>query len=182
MNADVFFARADQAEGESACWIWGGSKSKSGYGMCSIGGRAVGAHRAAYELVVGPIPDGLVIDHLCRNRACVNPKHLEVVTNAENIRRGHVSRSVFVSNCTKKHRLPPQPQRALCTKCRLTNGDILAFLKSHLAVLTVSKQMGYSKEVLSRILTSDPKGTPSDKFVQRILTAFDAVTNGAPSA
>jgi hypothetical protein len=53
----------------------------------------MGAHRFAYLEFVGPIPDGLVLDHLCRNKKCVNPDHLEPVTNAENLRRGRVARA-----------------------------------------------------------------------------------------
>ncbi len=70
------------------CWEWTASLNDSGYGQINVGGRPARAHRVAYEFVVGPIPDGLVIDHLCRNRTCVNPSHMEVVTRGENVRRG----------------------------------------------------------------------------------------------
>jgi hypothetical protein len=77
----------------SACWIWKRAL-RNGYGCLGIGGRAknggrlVYAHRHLYEMVNGPIPTGLHIDHLCRNRACVRPDHLEPVTCAQNLRRG----------------------------------------------------------------------------------------------
>jgi hypothetical protein len=68
--------------------LWQGCVHRSGYGQFKLHGRQLAAHRMAYELRIGRIPEGLVIDHLCRVRHCVAPLHLEAVTNAENIRRG----------------------------------------------------------------------------------------------
>lgn len=75
------------------CWLWEAGITTAGYGTLSIASRTHYAHRLAYEHFIGPIEDGMVIDHLCRMRHCVNPAHLEVVTNAENLRRGYVSRT-----------------------------------------------------------------------------------------
>ncbi len=69
-------------------WMWQGSLNDSGYGRVTIDGQTRRAHRAVWELLVGPIADGHVLDHLCRLRACVNPHHLEPVTVVENTMRG----------------------------------------------------------------------------------------------
>lgn len=71
-----------------SCWFWTGSNNGLGYGEIRINNRKVYAHRWAYEHWRGPIPEGLHIDHLCRNASCVNPDHLEPVTCKENVRRG----------------------------------------------------------------------------------------------
>jgi hypothetical protein len=73
---------------ESGCWVWTGAVSVHGYGVVKIDKKDQRTHRVFYEMLVGKIPDGLVIDHLCRVRCCVNPAHLEPVTNKENILRG----------------------------------------------------------------------------------------------
>jgi hypothetical protein len=79
-----FWARVEETE---TCWLWRGTVRADGYGKLWVRAHNVFAHRVAYELIYGPIPEGLQIDHLCRVRACVRPSHLEAVTAAENTRR-----------------------------------------------------------------------------------------------
>lgn len=79
------------AADEHGCWEWTGARLPAGYGRFWTGERMDLAHRFSYETFVGPIPAGLVLDHLCRNKGCVRPDHLEAVTQRENLRRGDVA-------------------------------------------------------------------------------------------
>jgi HNH endonuclease len=73
---------------DNDCWVWTGYINPKGYGKCQIKGFGQMAHRVSYQAFVGPIPDGLTIDHLCRTRNCANPEHLEPVSQRENSMRG----------------------------------------------------------------------------------------------
>lgn len=75
-------------EKTDTCWLWQAGRNADGYGTIYADGRTRAAHRVSYEIHVGPIPEGMTLDHLCRVRHCVNPAHLEPVTNRENILRG----------------------------------------------------------------------------------------------
>lgn len=89
------------------CWQWNGGRSVNGYGACTDylapPTRTTYAHRLAWRILRGEIPDGLQIDHLCRNKLCVNPEHLEPVTQAENLRRRTVKTA-----CNHGHELTPE--------------------------------------------------------------------------
>lgn len=89
MLPDRFVAKF-HVDPESGCWLWTASLNKYGYGQFRVRPRTRGAHRVAYEALIGPIPEGMQLDHLCRVRRCVNPAHLEPVTMAVNIARGDV--------------------------------------------------------------------------------------------
>ena len=93
------------------CWVWLGSRA-NGYGMLWSGGKTRIAHRLAYEHFKGQIPDGLQIDHLCKNKGCVNPEHLEAVTPSENTIR---SKGVFA--CRHERVVRPSG-RSYCPECR----------------------------------------------------------------
>lgn len=95
------------------CWEWNGYVDPKGYGRMGVYRRVEQAHRMAYVLFVGPIPEGLEIDHLCRNRRCVLPEHLEAVTRKENMRRGLQSHTAG-RNCGVTI---PVPHNALKTHC-----------------------------------------------------------------
>ncbi len=93
-----FWAKVDKTD---TCWLWTASQRTNGYGQFAIKhGQVVYAHRFAYEALVGPIPVGLQIDHLCRVRHCVNPSHMEPVTPRENTLRGY---GISVINAAKTH-------------------------------------------------------------------------------
>lgn len=82
----------------TGCWLWQGHLDDCGYGRIGLKGANRHAHRVAYELFVGPVPEGLELDHLCRNRNCVNPEHTEPVTHQENMARGNLAARTHCSN------------------------------------------------------------------------------------
>lgn len=125
---ELFWAKVVKTE---TCWIWQGN-SDNGRGYFSImwAQKRRYVHRVAWELVNGPIPDGLQIDHLCRNKRCVNPTHLEPVTGRINKLRGNTitRRNAEVTHCVRGHPYDKEntivgttplgtPRRA-CRKCR----------------------------------------------------------------
>ena len=100
----------DKVEKGPGCWNWSGRVGRKGYGQFGNGrSRSTLVHKIAYEAIRGPVPDGLELDHLCRNRRCVNPDHLEPVTHRENVLRGD---GLAAKNARK----------TLCFKCGATLG------------------------------------------------------------
>lgn len=124
---DRFWAKVNKTE---TCWLWTAQIEASGYGIASLHGKNNKAHRVAWEMEHGPIPEGLTIDHLCRVRPCVNPAHMELVTSSENVLRGE---GVFVRNsrkthCVRGHEFTPENTYLAsnggrnCRECRRING------------------------------------------------------------
>lgn len=105
--ADLPPRMASKVRIDGDCWTWTGARNSRGYSCLGVQGKRYLGHRRSYELLVGPIPAGLTIDHLCRNRLCINPAHLEPVTSGENTRR--------------------QPAPALCPKGHVMAGENLRF-------------------------------------------------------
>lgn len=87
---------------DAGCWLWQGPLKAKGYATIWVDGASRWVHRVSYAEFVGPIPDGLQLDHLCRVHNCLNPEHLEPVTAAENTRRGLASRG-FETHCRAGH-------------------------------------------------------------------------------
>jgi hypothetical protein len=103
-TVDRFWDKVDMTY---SCWYWRANK-RGGYGQFWYEGRFVGAHRYAYELLVGKIPEGLHIDHLCKNKSCVNPAHLDPTTNRDNLLRAGTNPAAvnaIKTHCIKGHEL-----------------------------------------------------------------------------
>lgn len=89
---------------DNECFNWVGCLSKNGYGRFNLNGKMVRTHRLSYKLYRGEIPQGLEIDHLCRNRKCCNPEHLEAVTRKENVLRGETGKHNRIkTHCKNGH-------------------------------------------------------------------------------
>lgn len=101
---------------EHGCWLWQGPIHHNGYARSYYVGMSRYAHRITYQLLVGPVPDGLQLDHLCRVRHCINPAHLEAVTRSENVARG-IHGGALTGRC-RSGLHPAAPRGSQCKECR----------------------------------------------------------------
>jgi HNH endonuclease len=147
---------AKVAQHPSSCLMWTAAADPStGYGRIGIDGRrTMTAHRVAYEFAYGPIPEGLVIDHLCRNRTCVNFAHLEAVTNVENIMRGESpwAKKARQTHCVHGHEFTPENTR------RAPNGT-----RRCVACLKINDRNRTKGGIPGQLRTHCPHGHPYDE-------------------
>lgn len=174
-ESERFWSMVDK-EGNNGCWLWTGGK-RGDYGFFTIDRderhTTMGAHRYAYLSSVGPIPEGLQLDHLCRNPPCVNPGHLEPVTIAENLRRGHEATGTgpYATHCIHGHEFTPEntyhrrdrPSRG-CRICRTIQATAATQRKIETlgpwSQLTVARERrGLTKVALAKIV-----GLPSPRI------------------
>lgn len=159
-----------QVDHETGCWLWTASKATGGYaGFQTTDGSRRG-HRVAYETLVGPVPTGLCLDHLCRVRHCVNPGHLEPVTNRENILRGRApqAQNAVKSECIRGHalvagNLVPSGARSgsrRCRTCEMERGrQRLAVIQQARTLLGMNREeyassFGWSRSIAEAIVES----------------------------
>jgi len=127
-----------QLDLESGCWVWTGPKDDKGYGRLSLRGVPKKAHREFYEVLRGTIPVGFELDHLCRNRPCVRPDHLEVVTHQENMRRGAWATK---THCPHGHEYSKENtythrNRRFCRTCgRIARARYLLRIRHHQSIM-----------------------------------------------
>jgi hypothetical protein len=123
----------NKVEKTSECWNWMASKNQKGYGQFCVNGKTRLAHRYSYLNYIGSIPEGKVLDHICRNKGCVNPNHLRPLTIVENAQRDHILKT----HCIKGHELIGEniyyqkngkKFKRTCNMCRKISGRGLQLL------------------------------------------------------
>ncbi|HEX8837705.1 MAG TPA: HNH endonuclease signature motif containing protein [Candidatus Acidoferrum sp.] len=115
----------------TGCHIWLGGVSTGGYAKIKVFGRTRKAATVAYELTKGPVPTGLVIDHKCHHPNCINPDHLEAVTQSENLRRRRAFSRYKGNTCKRGHSLPPLEERNKNGSCPICYAEYQAEWKSN---------------------------------------------------
>ncbi|OBK92611.1 hypothetical protein A5646_03270 [Mycobacterium sp. 1245499.0] len=126
MQTKIRFDDCTVPDLDPICWTWTAA-STNGYGSVCYQKRTWSTHKLSYTLLVGPVPNGLTIDHLCRNKLCCNPAHLEPVTNTENLRRGRAARPPILT--------PSRPTSPVGSTVRQLTADERARLEAQRAAL-----------------------------------------------
>ncbi len=122
-----FWAHVDKSAGSDGCWPWVAYKNRKGYGQLRAGGRGILAHRMAYVLTNGPIPDGLFVCHTCDNPICCNPAHLFLGTNTDNMQDAAKKGRTVKGDKHPLHRDPSRaPHGEKCGTHKLCTQDVLA--------------------------------------------------------
>ena len=138
-----FWQKIDRSKGYSACWEWKGAKNRGGSGRIQVNGRAVLAHRVAYELYRKPIPAGMCVLHACDNPACANPSHLFLGTNADNM----------ADKMNKGRHVAPKGEAH--GRAKLTKADVVAIKKrlaaGHESQKAIGADYGVGQQQISRI-------------------------------
>lgn len=160
-KVDILDAYPDYVipEPNSGCWLWIGPIKHTGYGRFSVrrngGWKTTIAHRWSYEASIAPIPLGMTIDHLCRNKCCVNPDHLEVVTAVENTRRAYLSKrgisfECFDPNiCINGHRQDVDGATNSSGRCVQCQRDYKS--KEHVRVARRARDRKHREEILREV-------------------------------
>jgi hypothetical protein len=140
-------------EPNTGCWLWTGATHSDDYGTTSLKGRQMPAHRALYELLVGPVPRELDLDHLCRVHPCVNPSHLEPVTRRENLVRGKtfISAQVAQTHCLRGHEFTEPNTRMYrgqrrCRACDLARAT--RYYANNRAAISERRRAAYQRRCL----------------------------------
>jgi len=160
-----FWSLVDQNAG-NGCWEWRGYQNL-GYGRVRLDGTTYRAHRASYMLTRGEIPNGLVLDHLCRNKLCVNPDHLEPVTNRENVIRGTspIAHQAKQTECKRGHSLADAWVSARgyrhCRSCRLERAAARMAERRRLGIPPLAKLTPSDVQVIRKALASGEATTAS---------------------
>lgn len=150
MTVEQFWSKVDKSNGP--CWTWTGYLHPQGYGYANFDGKTWRAHRLAWTMLRGAIPPGLTIDHLCRNRACVNPAHLEPVTNRVNVLRGV---GITAQCATKTHCAHGHPLAG--DNLRIKSGGERACRACHRIHNSASKKRKRAARRLASHPTPEPK-------------------------